>query len=117
MKIVSINAGLPREVDWRGKSVRTSIFKQPVAGRVRVERLNVEGDRQADLTVHGGADKAVYAYPLEHYAFWKKELAGEQLPLGMFGENFTIQGILESDTHIGDRFRIGTAEVMVTQPR
>jgi len=117
MKIVSINAGLPREVDWRGKSVRTSIFKQPVAGRVRVERLNVEGDRQADLTVHGGADKAVYAYPAEHYAFWREELPGMDLPWGTFGENFTTEGLIEDGVRIGDRLRAGSAELVVTQPR
>ena len=117
MKIVSINAGLPREVDWRGKSVRTSIFKQPVAGRVRVERLNVEGDRQADLTVHGGADKAVYAYPAEHYAFWRDELPGMDLPWGAFGENFTTEGLIEDGVRIGDRLRVGSAELVVTQPR
>src|SRR6266849_9027002 len=117
MKVVSINAGLPREVEWRGKSVRTSIFKQPVAGRVRVERLNVEGDRQADLTVHGGADKAVYAYPAEHYAFWREELPGMDLPWGAFGENFTTEGLIEDGVRIGDRLRAGSAELVVTQPR
>ncbi len=117
MKVVSINAGLPREVEWRGKTVRTSIFKQPVAGRVRVERLNVEGDRQSDLAVHGGADKAVYAYPAEHYAFWRGELPGMDLPWGMFGENFTTEGLMEDAVRIGDRLRVGSAELVVTQPR
>ena len=117
MKVVSINVGLPREVQWRGKTVQTSIFKKPVAGRVRVERLNVEGDRQSDLTVHGGADKAVYAYPAEHYSFWREQLPGMDLPWGAFGENFTTEGLVEGSVHIGDQLRVGSAEFMVTQPR
>ena len=117
MKIVSINAGLPREVEWRGKIVRTSIFKEPMAGPVRVERLNVEGDRQSDLTVHGGVDKAVYAYPAEHYAFWRQGLPGVDLPWGAFGENFTTEGLIEESVHIGDQLRVGSAEFVVTQPR
>ncbi len=117
MRIVSINVGLPREVLWRGKTVTTSIFKAPVPGRVRVRKLNVEGDRQSDLTVHGGADKAVYVYPSEHYAFWREELPGVALPWGAFGENFTAEGVFEDTIHIGDRLRIGSAEFSVTQPR
>jgi MOSC domain-containing protein YiiM len=117
MKIVSITVGLPREVEWRGKTVRTSIFKEPVAGRVRVDRLNVEGDRQSDLTVHGGAAKAVYVYPAEHYAFWRKELPGAGLPWGAFGENFTTEGFVEDGVCIGDTFKAGSAEFVVTQPR
>ena len=117
MKLVSINVGLPREVQWRGKTVLTSIFKSPVAGTVKVGRLNVEGDRQSDLEVHGGADKAVYAYPVEHYAYWRAELPGVELPPGAFGENFTVEGLLEDGVRIGDRFTIGTAEFTVTQPR
>lgn len=117
MKIVSINVGLPREVEWRGKAVRTSIFKAPVSGRVRVTRLNAEGDRQSDLSVHGGADKAIYAYPSEHYAFWRNELPDADLPWGAFGENLTTEGLLEAKVHIGDRFRAGSAEFIVTQPR
>src|SRR5437763_12259988 len=103
MKVVSINVGLPREVEWRGKTVRTSIFKEPVVGRVRVEHLNVEGDRQSDLTVHGGADKAGYVYPAEHYAFWCEELPGVDLPWGAFGENITTEGLIEDSIHIGDQ--------------
>src|SRR5436189_5628689 len=117
MKIVSINVGLPREVEWRGKTVRTSIFKEPVAGRVRVERLNVEGDRQSDLTVNGGAVKAVYAYPAEHYAFWREDLPGMDLPWGAFGENFTTEGLIEDSVRIGDQLRVGSAEFISTQPR
>lgn len=97
--------------------VSTGIFKEPVTGRVMLRTLNLDGDRQADLRVHGGPEKAVYLYPSEHYAFWKQELPDMDLPWGMFGENFTAAGILETETQIGDRFRIGTAEVMVTQPR
>jgi MOSC domain-containing protein YiiM len=144
MKLVSVNTGLPREVTWHppsselrragGRIVTTAIFKQPVAGRVALRKLNLDGDRQADLAVHGGEHKAVYCYPLAHYGYWKKELPGRELPMGMFGENFTIEGSaegsaddgkdalsggqgLEDSVHLGDRFSIGTAEVVVTQPR
>jgi MOSC domain-containing protein YiiM len=117
MKVLSINVGLPRDVEWRGGTVRTSIFKAPVLGRIRVTSLNIAGDQQSDLTVHGGIEKAVYAYPLEHYAFWHEELPGVDLPLGMFGENFTTEGLLEDSVRIGDRFRAGSAEFVVTQPR
>jgi MOSC domain-containing protein YiiM len=117
MKLLSVNVGLPRELEWNGKIIRTSIFKQPVTGRVRVARLNVEGDQQSDLTVHGGPEKAVYAYPSEHYPFWRGELARMDLAWGVFGENFTTAGLLEETLHIGDRVRIGSAEFVVTQPR
>jgi MOSC domain-containing protein YiiM len=117
MKIVSLNVGLPREVTWHGQLVTTGIFKGPVAGRVALRKLNFDGDRQADLTVHGGKYKAVYCYPLEHYAYWKKELPGRDLPLAIFGENLTTEGMLEESVHLGDRFSIGSAEVVVTQPR
>ncbi len=117
MKLVSVNVGLPREVPWRAKIVRTSIWKGPVAGRVRVTTLNVDGDEQSDLSVHGGADKAVYVYPSEHYAYWRGELPGMGLPWGVFGENFTTEGLLEDQVRIGDRLRAGSAEFMVTQPR
>jgi len=117
MKLISVNIGLPRDVIWQGKRVTTGIFKQPVAGRVMVRSLNLDGDRQADLTVHGGLDKAVYAYPSEHYDYWRSELPGIDVPWGMFGENFTTVGLLEHTVNIGDCFRIGSAEVRVTQPR
>lgn len=117
MKLISINVGQPREVHWQGKTVTTGIFKEPVSGPVRLRPLNLEGDRQADLTVHGGVDKAIYIYPAEHYDYWRGELPDMQLPWGMFGENFTTKGLLEDQVNIGDRFRIGTAELMVTQPR
>src|SRR5438132_8973655 len=117
MKLLSVNVGFPREVEWNGKIIRTSIFKAPVSGRVRVAKLNLKGDQQSDLSVHGGIDKAVYAYPSEHYPFWREELPGTDLPWGVFGENFTTKGLLEETVHIGDRLRIGSAEFVVTQPR
>ncbi len=144
MKLLSVNTGMPREVSWHGRIVTTAIFKEPVKGRVALRKLNLDGDRQADLTVHGGEHKAVYCYPLAHYDYWKKEfiaqktrdgaeVPGRELPMGMFGENFTIddggpghpggqaihggQGLLEDTVHLGDRFSVGTAEVAVTQPR
>jgi MOSC domain-containing protein YiiM len=117
MKLISVCVGVPREENWKGKSVKSGIFKQPVDKRVMMRSLNLEGDRQADLTVHGGVEKAVYAYPIEHYAYWRQELPDEALLWGAFGENLTVEGLLKSKVNIGDRFRIGTAEVMVTQPR
>jgi len=117
MKIVSLNVGLPREVMWHGRAVTTGIFKEPVAGRVALRKLDLDGDGQADLTVHGGEYKAVYCYPLAHYEYWKKELPGRNLPMGMFGENFTTDGLSEESAHLGDRFAVGSAEVVVTQPR
>jgi len=117
MRLISVNVGMPRTVSWRGQAVSTSIFKSPVAGSVLARPHNLEGDGQADLTVHGGANKAIYVYPSEHYAFWRSELAGVDLPWGMFGENFTTEGLLEADAHIGDRLRVGAAEVRVTEPR
>jgi MOSC domain-containing protein YiiM len=117
MKLVSVNAGLPREVTWHGRAVTTGIFKQPVEGRVALRKLNLDGDRQADLTVHGGEYKAVYCYPIAHYDYWKRELPGLELPTAIFGENFTTDGLLEDSVHLGDRFSIGAAQVIVTQPR
>jgi MOSC domain-containing protein YiiM len=117
MKLLSVNVGLPREIEWQGKRVRTSIFKSALAGHVRVMTLNVEGDEQSDLSVHGGVHKAVSAYPSEHYPFWREEVPGVDLPLGTFGENFTSDGLFEEAVHIGDRFRVGSAEFIVTQPR
>src|SRR5437773_1569817 len=114
MKLVSVNTGLPREVEWHGRMVTTAIFKEPVAGRVALRTLNLDGDRQADLTVHGGEHKAVYCYPLAHYDYWRRELCGQELPLGVFGENFTTDGLLEDSVHVGDRFSVGSAEVFVT---
>ena len=117
MRIVSVNVGRPRTVPWRGRTVTTAIFKDPVTGRVPVRPLNLEGDGQADLSVHGGADKAVYVYPAEHYTDWHRDLPELELPWGMFGENLTVEGLREDDAHVGDRLRVGSAEVVVTQPR
>jgi MOSC domain-containing protein YiiM len=117
MKLVSLNVGLPRIVETPRGGVLTAIFKEPVEGRRRVIHYNVEGDRQADLTVHGGPKKAVYAYAFEHYSSWASELPEHTLTLGMFGENLTIQGLLESEIHIGDLIEIGSARLRVTQPR
>jgi MOSC domain-containing protein YiiM len=116
-KVISVNVGRPQEFLVRGETVVTSIFKDPVKGRVRVRTLNLDGDEQSDLTVHGGINKAVYAYPSEHYARWSEELPDAELAWGAFGENLTIEGLLENTTCIGDRLRIGTAEMVVTQPR
>jgi MOSC domain-containing protein YiiM len=117
MKLISVNVGLPREVTVAGKTVRTSIWKNPIQGRVHVSTLNVNGDQQSDLFVHGGVDKAVYLYPSEHYSYWRAQLPDVELPWGAFGENFTSEGILEDQTKIGDRIRVGSAEFIVTQPR
>jgi MOSC domain-containing protein YiiM len=117
MRIISLNVGRPRLVVWEGRTVSTGIYKTPVAGRVMLRTLNLDGDRQADLTVHGGPDKAVYSYPSEHYGHWRGELPDMELPWGMFGENFTVEGLDESSVNIGDHFRVGEAEVTVTQPR
>jgi MOSC domain-containing protein YiiM len=117
MKIKAISVGRPRLVMWKGEPVSTGIFKEQVEGKIMLRTLNLDGDRQGDLTVHGGPTKAVYAYPAEHYEFWKKELPDMELPCGMFGENFTTEGLLETEVNIGERFRIGGAEVVVTEPR
>jgi MOSC domain-containing protein YiiM len=117
MKLISVNVGLPREITANGETVRTSIWKYPVQGRVHASTLNLDGDQQSDLSVHGGVDKAVYVYPSEHYSYWRTQLPDVELPWGAFGENFTSEGILEDQTKIGDRIRVGSTEFMVTQPR
>jgi len=117
MKLISLNVALPRIVEYNGEPVATGIFKESVQGPVMLRTLNLDGDRQADLSVHGGVSKAVYAYPSEHYEFWKKELPEMELRYGMFGENFTTEGLLEDAVNVGDRFSIGQAELMVTEPR
>jgi MOSC domain-containing protein YiiM len=117
MRVLSVNVGLPREVVWRGRPVTTGIFKDPVAGPVRIRALNLDGDRQADLRVHGGHDKAVYAYPSEFYELWRGERPDIAFPFGQFGENLTTEGLVDGDVNVGDRFRVGTAELIVTQPR
>jgi MOSC domain-containing protein YiiM len=117
MKIVSVNVGLPREIFYEGRMIRTGIFKAPIEGRVRVGALNIDGDQQADLSVHGGPSKAIYAYPAEHYEYWRKELSNDPLPWGTFGENLTTQGLLERELNIGDRLCVGSVELIVTEPR
>lgn len=116
-QIVSVNVGLPREVMWKGRLVLTGIFKEPVAGPIVARRLDLDGDQQADLSVHGGPDKAVYVYPAEHYEPWRRELAPMEIPWGMFGENLTTRGLTEKDVVIGERFGIGEAIFVATQPR
>jgi len=117
MKLISLNVARPRLVVYHGATINTGIFKQPVSGPVQLRTLNLDGDRQADLTVHGGPYKAVYAYPSEHYDYWRRELPGTDLPWGMFGENFTTTGLSEDELHIGDRLQIGSAVLLVRQPR
>src|SRR5215212_4009609 len=116
-KLISVNVGLPRTIMSDSEAVSTGIFKEPVTGRVMLRTLNLDGDGQADLSVHGGLSKAVYAYPYEHYEYWKCEFPRLKLPWGMFGENFTTAGILETELNIGDKFQVGSAIVMVTEPR
>jgi MOSC domain-containing protein YiiM len=117
MKIISVNVGLPREVVWKGITVQTAIFKEPVAGAVAIRELNLAGDQQADRTVHGGPDKAVYAYPVEHYEYWRKQLPDVSFSWGAFGENLTTEGLSEDELSIGDLLRAGSAILQVTQPR
>jgi MOSC domain-containing protein YiiM len=117
MKLVSVNVGLPREVVWKGKMVTTGIFKEPVEGPVAIRRHNLDGDRQADLTVHGGPTKAVYVYPTQHYDYWRGELDGTELPWGSFGENLSVEGLDEESVSIGDEFVVGGARLVVTEPR
>ena len=117
MKLVSVNVGLPRLLTWGGATFKTGIFKNAVEGRVMLRTTNLDGDRQADLSVHGGANKAVYCYPSEHYPAWNTELPDPARTWGAFGENFTTEDLLETDVSIGDHYRIGSAVVMVTTPR
>jgi len=117
MRVLSVNAGLPREVTWRGKPVTTGIYKEPADGRVPVRRLNLDGDRQADLRVHGGPDKAVYAYPSEFYELWSRERPELELGPGTFGENLTTEGLVDTELSVGDRFRVGTGDLAGTHPR
>jgi MOSC domain-containing protein YiiM len=117
MKLLSLNVGLPRLLAWKGNTFKTGIFKKPVSGRVMLRSTNLDGDRQADLSVHGGPNKAVYGYPSEHYAYWRIELPGQSLDWGAFGENFSTEGLLENQLSIGDRYRVGSSVVMVRTPR
>lgn len=117
MKVLSVNVGLPRKVLYNGQIINTAIFKDPVKGPIMLRKLNLDGDRQADLTVHGGIDKAVYSYPVEHYDYWRKQFPDIDLTWGMFGENFTTEGLLEDVVNVGDQFEIGSAKLVATQPR
>jgi MOSC domain-containing protein YiiM len=117
MNVISVNVGRPREIFHEGRVIRTGIFKEPATGRVRVGALNLAGDEQADLTVHGGPSKAIYVYPSEHYEFWRRELPDMDLPWGMFGENLTTAGLLENRVNVGDCLCAGSVELMVTEPR
>jgi MOSC domain-containing protein YiiM len=117
MKVLSVNVGLPRKVLFNGQTVTTAIFKDPVKGPIMLRKLNLDGDKQADLTVHGGVDKAVYSYPAEHYDYWRKQFPSMDLVWGMFGENFTTEGLMEDSVNIGDQFQIGSTKLVATQPR
>ena len=117
MKVLSVNVGLPRKVIFNGQIITTAIFKDPVKGPITLRKLNLDGDRQADLTVHGGIDKAVYSYPSEHYDYWHKQFLGTEIMWGMFGENFTTEGLFEDAVNVGDQFQIGSAKLVATQPR
>src|SRR5919199_1031427 len=117
MKVLSLNVGLPRKVLFNGQTVTTGIFKDPVKGPIMLRKLNLDGDRQADLTVHGGVDKAVYSYPAEHYDYWRKQFPNLDIKWGMFGENFTTEGLMEDTVNVGDQFQIGSAKLVATQPR
>jgi len=117
VKLLSLNVGRPRVIIYKGQSINTGIFKNPVSGRIMLRTLNLDGDRQADLSVHGGLFKAVYAYPIEHYDYWRTELPDTTLGAGDFGENFTTEGLSEHELHVGDRFQIGSSTIVVRQPR
>lgn len=117
LRVESVNVGRPREVLWKGRKVLTGIFKEPTAGRVALRRLNLEGDQQADLKVHGGPQKAIYVYPADYYAFWREQFPLMELPWGMFGENLTIWGLRDDTIHIGDQLQVGSAHLVVTEPR
>jgi MOSC domain-containing protein YiiM len=118
MRVLSVNVGTPHEIGTsRGRPVFSGILKRPVKGPIIVRTMNLEGDRQADPAVHGGEEKAVYAYPSEHYTYWKERFPKLELPWGSFGENLTTEGILEDAVRAGDRLSVGSAELAVTQPR
>ena len=117
MKLLSINIAMPRTIDYKGRALQTGIFKEAVSGPVPLGYEGLKGDGQADLSVHGGRDKAAYAYPVEHYAYWQAQLGVAQFPPGQFGETLTIEGLMEDQVAIGDRFQIGDALLEVSQPR
>jgi MOSC domain-containing protein YiiM len=117
MKLLSMNVGLSRKVLFNGHIITTAIFKDPVKRPIMLRKLNLDGDKQADLTVHGGVDKALCSYPAEHYDYWRKQFPNMDLIWGMFGENFTTEGLMEDAVNIGDQFQIGSAKLVATQPR
>lgn len=117
MRVLSVNVGMPRQVEVPNGTVLTSIFKAPVEGRRAVRRYNIQGDQQSDLINHGGPNKAIYCYPSEHYPYWRSELPDVELEWARFGENLTTEGLSEEDVCIGDSFRIGTTVLQVSQPR
>ena len=117
MKLLSVNVSLPKQVTYKGKIIKTSIFKEPVEGRVNVKTLNIEGDGQADLIGHGGEQRAILVYSIENYKYWETVLNRNDFTMGQFGENFTVDSMLDDNIHVGDRFRIGTALFEVSQPR
>ena len=116
-RLLSVNVGRPREVTWNGKAVRTSVWKLPVQGRRMVRKLNIDGDEQADLAGHGGEHRAVFVYQMDSYHYWEQQLGRTDFTFGQFGENFTVEGLLDNEVCIGDRYRIGSAVFEVTQPR
>ena len=116
-RLLSVNVGLPREIEWKGRTVRTAIWKDPVRGRCRVGHLNLEGDGQGDLAGHGGEQRAVFVYQIESYRYWQNELGRGDFTYGQFGENFTVDGLSDREVCIGDRYRVGRALFEVTQPR
>jgi MOSC domain-containing protein YiiM len=116
-RLLSVNVGLPREISWRGQTVYTSVWKEPVQGSCLVRRLNIDGDAQGDLTGHGGEQRAVFVYQMDSYRYWERELKRRDFTFGQFGENFTVEGLADSEVCIGNHYRIGGALFEITQPR
>lgn len=117
LKVVSLNVGKVKEVTYDGKTIRTGIYKKPIQEPLEAKGINIEGDDQGNRKTHGGIDRAIYSYPMEHYSYWKKQYPTKELPFGMFGENLTTEGLLEKDVKVGDIFKIGTTKIMALQPR
>src|SRR6266478_3443500 len=117
VQLLSVNVGLPRDIEWKGKSVHTAVWKDAVRGRRKVERLNIDGDGQGDLAGHGGEQRAVFVYQIDSYRYWERELGRNDFVYGQFGENFTVEGLSDDEVCIGDRYQIGSATFEVTQPR
>src|ERR1022692_4338369 len=116
-RLVSVNVGMPKDVSWQGRTVRTAVWKEPVGGPAMVRRLNIDGDGQGDLAGHGGEQRAVFVYQIESYRYWQDQLGRADFSHGQFGENFTVQGLADHEVCIGDRYQIGDAVFEVTQPR